>query len=184
MKTERTYILLNKPIGYVTTMKDDRGRPIAADLLHGIHQRVYPVGRLDMYSEGLLIFTDDGELANRMMHPSHDMDKEYILSLKGEFTENDVHRYTLPMELDGYRLRPVQAHLLGTHVHHDGQICTDISVTLHEGRNRQIRKMSEQLGYKVVSLKRVRVGEIQLGTLPCGRWRYLTESEIEYLKTI
>lgn len=181
----RTYIMLHKPLGYVTTMKDEQDRPIAADLLHGVQTRVYPVGRLDMYSEGLLIFTDDGDLANRLMHPSHNTEKEYILTLKGTLTAEDAHRYTEPMTLDGYALRPVEARLLTAGTKRpDGTTVSTLSVTLHEGRNRQIRRMSEQLGYTVVRLVRVRVGKLTLDGLPCGKWRALTEDEIRYLKTI
>lgn len=184
-QSDRTYIMLNKPIGYVTTMKDEKGRATAADLLHGVGKRVYPIGRLDMYSDGMLLFTDDGELANRMMHPSHHVDKEYRLTIKGTLTEEDAFRYTQPMTLDGYPLRPVEAALLesGT-AQPGGQIGSVLSVTLHEGRNRQIRRMSELLGYTVLRLTRVRTGKLQLGDLPIGKWRYLTEDEIRYLKSI
>ena len=181
----RTYIMLHKPVGYVTTMKDEKGRKTAADLLHGVQSRVYPIGRLDMYSEGLLLFTDDGDLANRLMHPSHDVDKEYILTLKGMLTDEDARRYTLPMTLDGYALRPVEARLLQAGAKTaDGVVCSTLSITLHEGRNRQIRRMSEQLGYTVIRLRRVRLGRLHLDPLPCGKWRYLEKDEIDYLKSI
>lgn len=182
---DRTYIMLHKPVGYVTTLKDEQGRPTAADLLHGVNTRVYPIGRLDMYSEGLLLFTDDGNLANRLMHPSHNISKEYYLTLKGALTSDDARRYTLPMTLDGYALRPVEAELLSSGDKlPDGVVCSTLSVTLHEGRNRQIRKMSEQLGYTVIRLIRVRVGTLTLEGLPCGKWRHLTKDEVEYLKTV
>jgi len=184
-KAERTYIMLHKPLGYVTTMKDEKGRPTAADLLHGLHTRVYPIGRLDMYSEGLLLFTNDGETANRLMHPSHNIDKEYRLTLKGTLTEEDARRYTLPMTLDGYRLRPVEAKLLSSGDRlPDGTVCSVLSVTLHEGRNRQIRRMSEQLGYTVIRLVRIRMGKLTLSPLPCGKWRHLTPEEVQYIQSI
>ena len=183
--TDRTYIMLNKPIGYVTTMKDEKGRVTAADLLRELGRRVYPVGRLDMYSDGLLLFTDDGELANRMMHPAHHIEKEYILTLKGILSEEDALRYTRPMTLDGYALRPVEARLLESGISlPGGHIGSTFSIILHEGRNRQIRRMSEQLGYTVLRLTRVRAGKLLLGDLPAGKWRYLSESEIQYLKSI
>jgi 23S rRNA pseudouridine2605 synthase len=183
--TDRTYIMLNKPIGYVTTMKDEKGRTTAADLLRGVGKRVYPIGRLDMYSDGMLLFTDDGELANRMMHPSHHVEKEYHLTLKGTLTQEDALRYTEPMTLDGYPLRPVEAALMESGIQQPGgQIGSTLSVILHEGRNRQIRRMSEILGYTVLRLTRVCTGELQLGDLPIGKWRYLTEDEIQYLKSI
>ncbi len=181
----RTYIMLHKPVGYVTTMKDEKGRKTAADLLSGVERRVYPIGRLDMYSEGLLLFTDDGDLANRLMHPSHDVDKEYRLTLKGILTEEDARRYTLPMMLDGYALRPVEAKLIRAgFTLPDGVVCSELSVTLHEGRNRQIRRMSDMLGCTVVRLRRIRLGRLTLDGLPCGKWRYLSEEEIAYLKSI
>ena len=183
-RTGRTYILLNKPVGYVTTVRDDRGRPTALSLLHGVTQRVYPVGRLDLYSEGLLLFTDDGELANRLMHPSHSIPKRYHVTLKGTLTEADAARYSEPMMLDGYLLRPVESRLLraGERLP-DGVTASEIELVLHEGRNRQIRRMSEQLGFTVIRLRRVALGELTLQGVPCGRWRHLTAEEIEYLQS-
>lgn len=182
---DRTYIMLNKPIGYVTTLKDEKGRLTAADLLRDVPTRVYPIGRLDMYSDGLLLFTDDGDLANRIMHPSHHMEKEYILTLKGILTAEDVRRYTEPMTLDGYALRPVEARLLRAGIAlPGGHTGTAVSILLREGRNRQIRRMSEQLGYTVLRLTRVRAGKLVLGDLAPGKWRHLTEQEIQYLKSI
>jgi len=183
--TARTYIMLHKPVGYVTTLHDEKGRMTAAELLHGVQNRVYPIGRLDMYSDGLLLFTDDGMLANRLMHPSHSFEKEYILTVKGTLTEEDAHRYTLPMTLDGYPLRPVECRLLHSgFTMPDGLVCSSLSVILREGRNRQIRRMSENLGYTVVRLTRIRMGKLTLENLPCGKWRYLTDDEIQYLKTV
>jgi 23S rRNA pseudouridine2605 synthase len=181
----RTYIMLNKPIGYVTTMSDEKGRPTAADLLSGVGTRVYPIGRLDMYSDGLLLCTDDGDLANRMMHPSHNVEKKYVVTVAGTADAGDIARLTAPMTLDGYALRPVEARLLrvGTKTA-DGVVCSELSITLHEGRNRQIRRMSEQLGYTVVRLRRIRLGKLTLEGLPCGKWRYLEKEEIDYLKSI
>ena len=180
-----TYVMLHKPVGYVTTMKDERGRPTAASLLSSLDVRVYPVGRLDMYSDGLLLFTDDGELANRMMHPSHHVRKQYLLTLKGTLTEEDAHRYEEPMRLDGYAIRPVRARLLSSgFTLPDGVVASTVEITLWEGRNRQIRRMSEQLGYTVIRLRRIAVGEIRLDLRTPGQWRYLTEEEIRYLHSI
>ncbi len=181
-RTGHTYIMLNKPIGYLTTMKDDRGRKTVSDLLHNVNTRVYPVGRLDMYSEGMLLFTDDGELANRMMHPSHDLAKNYVVTIKGILSDSDVERFTKPMTLDGYQLRPVEASLITNDlILPDGVRASRVRITLHEGRNRQIRKMCEQLNFTVIRLQRVQIGELTLEGLPCGHWRHLTESEIQYL---
>ena len=181
--TARTYILLNKPVGYVTTMKDEKGRQLAADLLHGVSIRVYPVGRLDMYSEGMLLFTDDGDLTNRLTHPAHHIPKKYTVTICGTLTKADVARFSEPMMLDGYALRPVEAHLIASgEVMPDGTAVSVVELILHEGRNRQIRRMCDLLGFKVVRLCRIAIGEITLGDLPRGKWRYLTPEEIAYLK--
>lgn len=181
--TARTYILLNKPVGYVTTMKDEKGRQLAADLLHGVSIRVYPVGRLDMYSEGMLLFTDDGDLTNRLTHPAHHIPKKYTVTIRGTLTKADVARFSEPMMLDGYALRPVEARLIASgDVMPDGTAVSVVELILHEGRNRQIRRMCDLLGFKVVRLCRIAIGEITLGDLPRGKWRYLTNEEIAYLK--
>jgi pseudouridine synthase len=180
---DRTYILLNKPIGYVTTMKDEKGRQVAADLLHGVTERVYPVGRLDMYSEGMLLITNDGDLTNRLTHPAHHIPKKYVVTIRGTLTAADAARFTEPMTLDGYALRPVEATLLtaGERLP-DGTAVSTVELTLHEGRNRQIRRMCDILAFKVIRLCRVSIGDIRLGNLPRGKWRHLTKEEVRYLK--
>lgn len=179
----RTYILLHKPIGYVTTMKDEKGRQTASELLHGVSTRVYPVGRLDMYSEGMLLFTDDGDLTNRLTHPAHHIAKKYMVTIRGVLTKSDAARFAEPMTLDGYELRPVEARLIASgEVMPDGTAVSVVELILHEGRNRQIRRMCDLLGFKVVRLCRIAIGEITLGDLPRGKWRYLTNEEIAYLK--
>lgn len=184
-RADRTYIMLNKPAGYVTTMKDEQHRPTAASLLHGLSRRVYPVGRLDMYSEGLLLFTDDGALTNRLTHPSHNIAKKYLVTIRGALRPEDAAGFTRPMTLDGYPLRPVEAVLLDSNVRFsDGMDASVVEITLHEGRNRQIRRMCELLGFTVLRLRRISVGELSLGELPIGKWRFLTQKEIEYLKSI
>ena len=143
----RTYILLNKPIGYVTTLKDEKGRLVAADLLHGVTERVYPVGRLDMYSEGMLLFTNDGDLTNRLTHPAHHIPKKYAVTIRGVLTAADAARFTEPMTLDGYALRPVEATLLTAgECLPDGTATSTVELTLHEGSNRQLRRMCDNLG--------------------------------------
>lgn len=181
--TEATYIMLNKPMGYVTTMSDEKGRKTAAELVRDAKTRVYPVGRLDMYSEGLLIFTDDGELANRLMHPSHCFTKKYSVKIKGALDGEDIQRLTSPMEIGGYVIRPVEAELIASgKTDRDGQLYSTVMITLHEGRNRQIRKMCEKCGLSVMRLRRTAIGDIKLDDLPLGKWRYLTAKEISYLK--
>lgn len=180
---EHTYIALNKPLGYVTTMADEKGRKTAALLVADLGRRVYPVGRLDMYSEGLLLFTDDGELANKLTHPSHSFSKEYRVKIKGICTVEDIKKLTSPMELDGYKLRPIKARLVQAgKIDREGNTYSTLAITLFEGRNRQIRKMCEKCSLSVMRLRRISVGNIQLGDLPLGKWRHLSDEEINYLK--
>ena len=179
----RTYIALNKPMGYVTTMSDEKGRKTTKDLVGDLNTRVYPVGRLDMYSEGLLIFTDDGELANKMTHPSHHISKEYVVKVKGNISAKQFPTLTSPMKLDGYDLKPIDAHILKNgETDRQGNVFSTIKITLYEGRNRQIRRMCEKSDLVVMRLRRVAVGNIKLNGLEPGKWRYLSPEEIDYLK--
>lgn len=182
---EYTYIMLNKPVGYVTTLSDEKGRPTVSELVADVGRRVYPIGRLDMYSEGLLLLTDDGELANKIMHPSSEIEKTYAVRLRGTVSEDEIKALEAPMELDGYRLRPVSAEIVSADRKTGrGESVTDITVTLREGRNRQIRRMCEMCGFRILRLRRIREGELSLGNLPSGKWRPLTKDEISYLKNI
>ena len=169
---KRHYIMLNKPRGYVTTMQDEKGRPTVANLTAGVSTRVYPVGRLDMDSEGLLLLTDDGEFANQLTHPRHEIPKIYHVTLSKVLTKEELATLRAPMELDGYRLQPVAVKKLAPDT---------IQMNLYEGRNRQIRRMCEAAGLKVLRLQRVAIGDLGLGDLPLGRWRELTADEINYL---
>ena len=173
--SEYVYIMLNKPRGYVTTLSDERGRPIAAQLVENCGCRVYPVGRLDMDSEGLLLFTNDGDFANRLMHPSHVIDKTYEVKVNG-FSDEAFKRLALPVELDGYRIRPPKLKLMSA----NGKSGTFL-ITIHEGRNRQIRRMCEIAGMRVTRLKRIQEGMLKLGNLPLSQWRYLRPDEVENL---
>lgn len=179
-----TYIKLYKPLGYVTTMSDEKGRPTVADLVKLDKVRVYPVGRLDMYSEGLLIMTDDGELANALSHPSGAKSKKYLLMLDGDIGESEMAALNAPMELDGYKLKPIEAKLIkhGVKVNSQSRPVSIVSVTLHEGRNRQIRRMCEIASLKVIRLKRVEVGGIGIDDMKPGEWRHLTSDELARLK--
>ena len=170
------YILLNKPRGYVTTLSDEKGRPNAAQLVSGCGIRVYPVGRLDMDSEGLLLFTNDGEFANSLMHPKHEVEKTYDVWVKG-YRPSGEELLRRPIELDGYRIRPPKAVLL----HAEGDRAK-LRVTIHEGRNRQVRRMCQAAEMQVTKLRRIREGKLSLGDLPLGKWRYLSEEEVELLK--
>ena len=169
---KRVYLMLNKPRGYVTTLRDEKGRKNAAGLVAGCGERVYPVGRLDMDSEGLLLFTNDGEFANHLMHPSHEMSKRYYVWVK-DYSPEGMRLLGRPIELDGYRIRPPKLKLLA-HTR-DGTL---IEVTIHEGRNRQIRRMCDEAGMEVIRLKRVQEGDLKLGDLKKGQWRHLTQEEV------
>jgi 23S rRNA pseudouridine2605 synthase len=170
------YILLNKPRGYVTTLSDEKGRANAAQLVADCGVRVYPVGRLDMDSEGLLLFTNDGELTNMLTHPKHEVEKTYEVWATG-YTEGAQERLKMPITLDGYTIQPPKVKLLKAR---DDQ--AHLLVTIHEGRNRQVRRMCDAVGMHVTRLRRIREGNLHLGDLPKGKWRYLTPSEVEGLK--
>lgn len=174
---EKVYILLHKPRGFVTTLSDEKGRRNAAQLVEDCGQRVYPVGRLDMDSEGLLIFTNDGEFANHLMHPKHEVHKTYRVIVKN-YSETALAALQQPITLDGYRIRRPAVKLIQSLA--DG--CAELEVTIHEGRNRQVRRMCAAAGMEVQRLIRISEGELTLGDLPRGKWRYLTEDEVRKLK--
>lgn len=175
-KHEYTYIMLNKPRGYLSSTTDDRGRKCVTDLLDDVSARVYPVGRLDMISEGMILLTDDGELKNRLTHPSHTIPKIYRVKVAEAVTESQYQILTSALEIDGYKIKPVDV-VIGT----SDETGTVMKMTLFEGRNRQIRKMCEAAGLTVKRLSRVSIGNLKLDGLPVGKWRYLEESEVEYL---
>lgn len=173
---ESVYILLHKPRGYVTTLSDEKGRPNASQLVADCGTRVYPVGRLDMDSEGLLLFTNDGDFANTLMHPKHEVKKTYDTWVTGYVPGAEV-RLSRPVELDGYTIRPPKVKLIraeGTKA--------KFQITIHEGRNRQVRRMCEAAGMTVTRLKRIKEGNLSLGDLPLGKWRYLTPDEVAAMK--
>jgi len=169
------YIMLNKPRGFVTTLSDEKGRKNAAQLVADCGVRVYPVGRLDMDSEGLLLFTNDGEFANSLMHPKHEVRKTYRVTVLG-FTQNSLEALEKPITLDGYTIRKPEVSLLDA----KGERAI-LEVAIHEGRNRQVRRMCAAAGMTVTRLVRIREGTLSLGALPKGKWRYLTGQEVESL---
>ena len=175
VSAQRTYLMLNKPRGYVTTLADEHGRRTVADLVAGCGARVWPVGRLDLDSEGLLLLTDDGELTDRLIHPRHEVEKEYLVWVLGEATEEKLAQLSRPMTLDGSRLRPARVARRGKDA---------LSITIHEGKNRQVRRMCAAVGLTVTRLKRIREGSVRLGDLPVGQWRVLTEEELEALRQL
>ena len=168
---EYVYIMLKKPRGYVTTLSDEKGRPNAASLVADCGVRVYPVGRLDMDSEGLLLFTNDGDFANRMMHPRGEVEKTYEVWVTG-YAPGAELRLERPITLDGYTIRKPGVRLVKV----QGERARFL-VTIHEGRNRQVRRMCEAAGMQVSRLRRIREGKLCLGNLETGKWRYLTKEE-------
>ena len=175
-KRKHIYIMMNKPRGYLCSTSDDRGRKCVTDLLDGVDSRVYPVGRLDMISEGMLILTDDGELKNRLTHPSHTIGKVYRVKVAGAVSDGQYDILTSPLEIDGYTIKPVDVVIAS-----EDESGTVLKMTLFEGRNRQIRKMCEQAGLTVKRLSRVSIGNLKLDGLPVGKWRYLETEEVDYL---
>ena len=172
---KKTYIMLNKPRGFITTSSDEKGRRCVLDLID-LPTRVYPVGRLDYNSEGLLILTNDGALTQELTHPSHEIGKQYIVTVKGDVDEA-LTALRLPFILDGRETVPAQAQVLRETS--DGGT---LSITIYEGRNRQLRRMCEMSGLEVVRLKRVAIGKLEMVGLRAGEWRYLTDKEVAYLK--
>lgn len=172
---KKIYLMLHKPRGVVTTMSDEKGRKTVADLVKNISARVYPVGRLDLDSEGLLLMTNDGDFANRLMHPSHEVTKCYHTWVTGENPAQAAKQLAQPMMIDGTPIHSAKVSIL--QVFNDREAL--FAVTIHEGRNRQVRKMCEQVGLRVTRLLRVSEGTLRLGDLPSGKWRYLTEEEIK-----
>lgn len=175
-KPGAVYLMLNKPRGYVTTLSDEYGRRTAAELVADCGVRVYPVGRLDRDSEGLLLFTNDGELAQRLLHPRHQVDKVYLVTVRGDI-RGAAERLMAITELDGEPIAPAQAAEVARH---EGQAV--LRVTIHQGKNRQVRRMCAQIGLHVVRLQRVQEGSLLLGDLPAGKWRYLTDQELQRLR--
>lgn len=177
-RAEAVYILLNKPRGYVSTLSDERGRRTVAELVADCGSRVYPVGRLDLDSEGLLLLTNDGDLVNGLTHPRHEVEKHYEVRVRGNM--DNIPRLSEPMELDGYAIRPA-----GVVIMERGEDTAKIRMTIHEGRNRQIRKMCEKVGLEVRRLKRVAIGDMPLDPkLKSGAWRELTQDELAYLQDL
>ena len=176
---ERICILLNKPRGVLTTMSDDRGRRTVAELTASAGRRLYPVGRLDMDSDGLLLLTDDGDLAYRLTHPRHEIPKIYHVHVKGEVNEETLRALRQPMDLDGYRILPVKTERIAYLASENETV---LKMTLYEGRNRQIRRMCELCALSVTRLSRVAIGTIAMGDLAVGHWRKLSQKELAYLR--
>ena len=173
---EKTYILLNKPIGYVTTSKEQFGRDMVLDLVKGINKRLVPVGRLDMYTSGALILTDDGDFVYRVTHPKHEISKTYTVTLKGIINKIEVEKLRAGVEIEDYITKPAKVKILKTD---EEKNISRLEITIHEGKNRQVRKMCEAIDKKVLALHRSKIGKIGVKDLKIGSWRYLSKEEIK-----
>ncbi|MDA8414670.1 MAG: pseudouridine synthase [Desulfobacteraceae bacterium] len=175
--TKKLYILLYKPVGYLTTLDDPEGRPLVTDLLKEVGERVYPVGRLDYNTEGLLLLTSDGEWANQLMHPRNEVEKEYHVRVRGKVHKSQLDQLAGGVEIDGRKTAPARVAMIK-----EGEQNDWFSITIHEGRNRQVRRMCEAVSLAVVRLRRVRYGMLSLGALKPGEFRFLTEAEVGGLR--
>ncbi len=183
LEKRRQYIMLNKPRGVVTTLSDPQGRKTVRDLIEGIPERIYPVGRLDWDTCGLLIMTNDGELMQTVTHPSHQVEKVYLARVRGELSEQELGRLECGLTLDdGHRTAPARVTLLPDDPALMGQ--KSLYIAVHEGHNRLVRRMFEAVGAQVMYLRRERVGKLSLGHLKEGAWRHLSEKEVEYLRSL
>lgn len=176
---KKVYIMLHKPKGCVCTVSDELGRKTVMDLLDGMKERVFPVGRLDFDTEGLLLLTNDGDLANRITHPRNEISKTYIAKIEGEIPEDSLEQLRRGVMIDGKKTNKAKVVLVDFNDN-----ISRIRVTISEGRNRQVRRMFEAVGKEVIFLKRERIGDLKLGGLSRGKWRYLTDEEINYLKFV
>lgn len=175
-KGGKRYIMLHKPRGYITTMSDEMGRKCVAELVKAIPERVYPIGRLDKDSEGLLLFTNDGDFANTVMHPKKKINKVYHVAVKPDMTDEQADKISKGIVIDGRKTAPCEVRVMNRT---DGR--ANVEMVLHEGRNREIRKMCESVGVQVIRLKRIAIGSVKLGGLKCGMWRDLSFDEVKKL---
>ena len=176
------YILLNKPIGYVTTVKDQFKRNTVMELIKGVKERIVPVGRLDVYTSGALLLSNDGEFVNKVTHPKHEIEKTYNATVVGKITKEDVEKLTKGVEIEEnseiYVTKPAKVKILKID---EEKNLSRIQITIHEGKNREVRKMCESIGKKVLALHRTKIGNIDVKNLQLGKWRYLTEKEVQNL---
>ncbi len=179
LEEEKHYLLYYKPIGEVTTVQDPEGRPTVLDKFRDYPVRLVPAGRLDFDSEGLLLLTNDGDVIQRVLHPSHEVEKSYLTKVSNHLTQEELHRLKSGVMLDGRMTSPARLRVIK-----EETFSTTVLVSIHEGRNRQVRRMFEAVGHQVVALKRVRFGPLQLGDLRRGCWRYLTDEEVQRLKEL
>ncbi len=174
IKNEKVYILLNKPIGYVTTAKEQFNRDSVLDLVK-VKQRIVPVGRLDMYTSGALLLTNDGDFVYQVTHPKHEIEKTYTVTIKGIITKEKIEMLRKGVKIGDYTTKPANVKILKTEEERNQ---SRLEITIHEGKNRQVRKMCEAVGHKVLALHRSKIAGIGVKNLPLGKWRYLSKNEI------
>ncbi len=174
----KKYIMLNKPEGYVTTNSDEKGRKTILDLVK-VDERIYPIGRLDYDSSGLLLLTNDGDIYNKIIHPRVKLNKKYIVKVKGIFTEKEMKHFESGVDIGGYITADAKINTIKKF-----KDSSEVSVIIHEGKNRQIRKMCSKLGHDVIALKRVEIGNLKLGNLEKGKWRELSSKELDYINSL
>lgn len=177
-KEKNVYILLNKPIGYVTTVKDQFSRDTVMDLVKKVEQKVLPVGRLDMYTSGAIILTNDGDFIYHVTHPKHEVEKTYTVTLKGKVTDKEVEELRKGVDIEDYTTRPAKVKILKID---EEKNISRLEIVIHEGKNRQVRKMCEAIGKKVLALHRSKIGTINVKDLKIGEWRYLKQEEVKML---
>ncbi len=178
---EKVYLLINKPEGYITTVKDQFDRKSVIDLLNDVKERVFPVGRLDYETSGLLLLTNDGDLTYKLTHPKHEIDKTYIAMVKGKLNEEEISNFRSGLEIEDYITSPASLRVLYYDRNND---ISKLEIKIHEGKNRQVRKMCKAINHPVLRLKRVAMGEITLNECRMGEYRHLSQEEVNYLKSI
>lgn len=186
VEEKKVYIMLNKPEGYITSVKDEKGRKTVLDIVN-VEERIYPIGRLDYDSSGLLILTNDGSIYNNIIHPRVSIKKNYIAVCRGKFSENDIKRFKRGIDIGGYvtaeaDIEVISEEKIFNKKKNCDEILSTVEISIHEGKNRQIRRMCSSLNHEVLSLKRVSIGNIKLGYLKKGEWRHLTDSELNYIR--
>lgn len=179
LESNLVYIILNKPIGYVTSLSDEKNRKVVTDLINDVDERIYPVGRLDIDTSGLLLLSNDGDLTYKITHPSNMVSKKYIAIVEGIPSKRELEQFRRGLFIDGKKTSEAKVEILRRY-----ESDSILEIVIHEGRNRQIKKMCESINHPVKKLKRVSIGDIELGGLQIGQWRYLNEEEIDYLKKL
>lgn len=188
IEEKKVYIMLNKPEGYITSVKDEKGRKTVLDIVN-VEERIYPIGRLDYDSSGLLLLTNDGSIYNNIIHPRVSIKKKYIATCKGKFSENDIKHFKKGIDIGGYITAEADIEIISEEKRFNKkknceELLSTVEISIHEGKNRQIRRMCSSLNHEVISLKRVAIGDIKLGYLKKGQWRTLTDSELNYIRSL